>query len=569
MLSRSTRKSTSAHLGLANYYWASNQREAAEAELKIALQNEPNSPVANHALAVFYAVTNRPKESEQYLKRYADVSSDAGPHLTLADFYLLQNRTPDSVAVLQQLLQTKDGFIPAKIRLAAIDFVAGRRPQAYQDLDDVFKRDPKNELARLEKGRLLMVEGKPKDALIVANAVVADNPNSIAGHYLHGTALVATGSTDEAMKAFQEVLRLSPSATAAELQLADLNLGRGDTAAAVEFAGHVIKIQPQSVIAHMLMAKAQLRLGNIVRAEPEVMALAKIGGTSSEIHVLIGDLYWAKKDLTRAGDAYDVALKLSPGLIPALAGRIRVDLEQKKPEEARSLVASQLAKTPDDETLLELAGNTFLASGDAARAESTFRHLLEVNPANMEAYNRLAALYLSQHRLDEARTEFADLALKQPKAAVAATTMVATILTLQNKPDEARKQYQQALVLDPNTPVAANNLAWDYAESGSNLDVALQLAQTAKSKLPNSADVSDTLGWVYYKKGLAALAVTSLEQATKEAPSNPSIHYRLGLAYLKNGNPKGARNSLQEALKLDPKFREAEDAKRELAAMKG
>ncbi len=349
-------KSASAHLGLANYYWSANQREAAEAELKIALQNEPNSPVANHALAVFYAVTNRLKESEQYLKRYAEVSPDAGPHLTLADFYLLQNRTPDAVAVLQQLLQTGDGFIPARIRLAAIDFVAGRRQQAYQGLDDVFKRDPKNELARLEKGRLLMAESKPKDALAMASAIVADNPNSIAGHYLQGTALMATGSMDDAMKAFQEVLRLSPSATAAELQLAQLNLARGDTAAAVEFASQVIKSQPQSVVAHMLMASAQLRLGNIVRAEPEVMALARIGGTSPEIHVLLGDLFWAKKDPTRAGDAYDEALKLRPGLIPALAGRVRVDLAQKKPDAARSLVASQLAKTPDDETLLGARG---------------------------------------------------------------------------------------------------------------------------------------------------------------------------------------------------------------------
>ena len=80
--------------------------------------------------------------------------------------------------------------------------------------------------------------------------------------------------------------------------------------------------------------------------------------------------------------------------------------------------------------------------------------------------------------------------------------------------------------------------------------------------------MSDTLGWVYYKKGLASLAVTSFEEAIKQGPSNPSVHYRLGLAYFKNGDQKKARDSFLHALKLSPTFKEAEDAKRELASLK-
>jgi len=42
------------------------------------------------------------------------------------------------VAVLQELLKKPEGFVPAKIRLAAVDFAADRRAQAYQALDEVF-----------------------------------------------------------------------------------------------------------------------------------------------------------------------------------------------------------------------------------------------------------------------------------------------------------------------------------------------------------------------------------------------------------------------------------------------
>jgi Flp pilus assembly protein TadD len=143
------------------------------------------------------------------------------------------------------------------------------------------------------------------------------------------------------------------------------------------------------------------------------------------------------------------------------------------------------------------------------------------------------------------------------------------ILTMQNKHDEARKLYEHALSLDPQMPVAANNLAWDYAERGQNLDVALNLAQTAKAKLPNTSAVTDTLGWVYYKKELGSLAVTSFEEAVRQAPSDPSIRYHLGLAYLKTGDQKKARASLEGALKLSPDFKEAADAKKALATIKG
>ena len=83
------------------------------------------------------------------------------------------------------------------------------------------------------------------------------------------------------------------------------------------------------------------------------------------------------------------------------------------------------------------------------------------------------------------------------------------------------------------------------------------------------AVVSDTLGWVYDKKGMASLAVVALEEAAKQAPDHASIRYHLGLAYAKNGEAKKARASLEQALKLSADFKEASDARKVLATMKG
>ena len=40
------------------------------------------------------------------------------------------------------------------------------------------------------------------------------------------------------------------------------------------------------------------------------------------------------------------------------------------------------------------------------------------------------------------------------------------------------------------------------------------------------------------------------------------MQYRLGLAYLQAGDKKNARASLEQALKLDPKFEQADEAER-------
>jgi len=193
---------------------------------------------------------------------------------------------------------------------------------------------------------------------------------------------------------------------------------------------------------------------------------------------------------------------------------------------------------------------------------------VEVAPANMEAYSLLGSLYVRQKKLDEARREFETLASLQPKP-VGARTAIGMILTIQNKPDEAIKAYQQALLLDPSAPVAANNTAYLYAERGENLDQALALARAAASRLPDEPTVSDTVGWVYYKKQQPTLAVPEFEKSVAKAPNNPVFQYHLGLAYAGAGQTDKARRALEEALRLNPSFDGAADARQALASLKG
>ena len=131
-----------------------------------------------------------------------------------------------------------------------------------------------------------------------------------------------------------------------------------------------------------------------------------------------------------------------------------------------------------------------------------------------------------------------------------------------------RTSYEKALKINPNFPPAANNLAYLYAERGGNIDVALNLAQKAKEQVPDDPNISDTLGWIYYKKNVPSRAIAYLKEAAEKVPNQPMIRYHLGMAYYKNGNRDLAKKELNEALKIDPKFPGADEARATLNALK-
>jgi tetratricopeptide (TPR) repeat protein len=568
-------QSIPAHLNLANFYWASRRPAEAEREMKVALGIDAKSLDVNRTLAAFYLTGDRPAEAESYLKALTTISSDPLWKIALADFLLANRRPKEAVGVLEPLANNKnsdsakDGSAGAKVRLAMIDFQAGQRPKAYQTLEEVLKAPMVNGEALILKTRFLLADRKYDEAVKSADALINVSSSDPSGYFLRGFALSGRGSVDDAVTAFRKVLELAPAAEPAKMQLASLYVTRGENAAAIELLNPIIKAQPNAGPPRFLLGQALVQLGNLAGAEAQLLPLAKVNPSSPDIQIWLGRLYGAKNAPVPARQAFSRALELQPNSILALNGLVTLDLVEKKHDHARATLQSRLDAAPNDPAVLFLAANSHWMMGDAKEAEALFKKTIEADQNNIDAYGRLAMIYFSERRLDESKKQFEDVANRDPKAVVGARTMIGMILKMQNRPDEARKQYEQALAVDPTAAVAANNLAWEYAEAGTNLDVALKLAQTAKAKLPDNATVSDTIGWIYYQRGLLDSALTSLREASKKDPADAMIHYHLGLAQLKHGDRTAASQSLQRALKANPQFKKAEDAKHVLGTITG
>ena len=562
-------KSVTAKLALANFYWMSNRRDEAKALLEQLHGADATNVQVNRALTAFYLGTGQVAAAEAPLKAIVEATKEDSARVALAEYYLSSGRRDEARALLRSVGSgTGQSASMAMTRLAALAVLEGRSAEAYKLIDEAIQKEPKNQFAMLARAEMQLQDRKLDESLKTAKEAIAvlPTPNPIAQMVL-GRIHAARSEYSEAVAAFNEAIRLNPRLPQAHLQLARAHLATRRTDQALAAAQEALKLQPTNPDAHLLVARAALAKGDVATAEEPMRVLAAAQPKSALVQSQIGVLHLLKKNPREARSAFERALQIDPSHPDALSALAALDIQTGSGAAARQRIEARMKAEPKNATLRVLAGRTYLSLRDMPAAERVLREAIELDSSNLLAYGLLGQVYGAQNKLDQARAEFEQVAAKLPKA-VGPATMVGMIHELQNHTAEARRWYEKAIAIDPNAAVAANNLAWLTAQDeGGNLDLALQLAQTAKSRLPDRPEVDDTLGWIYHKKGLTTLAITSFQSSVDKDAKNPLYHYHLGLAYAKNGEKEKARESLKQALSLNPKFQGAEDAQKTLGTL--
>ena len=559
-------KAMDARVALANFYWSIGRRDVAETTLREALAADPQSVIVNRALAALYLSSERLAEAEKPLKLIADETKDADSIIALSDYYRATRRNDESLALLEKLAADERAFSVATARKGALLYAEGHKTEAYAAIDAVLQKEQTDTTALVLKSQFLAQDGKIDEGLATAQKAAAANPGAPSAQFAIGRIEEVKGKNTEAIAAYNEVLKLVPASVDAQLGLARVYLASGRADDAQHFAAQVLGVQPTNETALIVQARALLTKQDVQGAARPLKTLDALDPRSASVQVTFGTYYALQSDNKKARAAYERALATDASNTEALAGLAFLDTLEKKPEDARRRLEVALAKQPDSVPTLFAAARTFIGLKDYPQAEKALRHIIELDASNAQASAQLGQVYIAQNRADEAIAQFEDLAKRDPKSVVA-HTMAGMLLNAQHKRDQAKKHYEQALSIDERSPVAANNLAWMYVEDGGNLDVALQLAQSAKSAAPNASDVDDTLGWIYFKKGLTSQALAALKESVDKNPKNAMAQYHLGVAYAKNGDVASARGALETALKLDPRFGEADDARATLAKL--
>ena len=467
---------------------------------------------------------------------------------------------------LTKLAGERRHLAEASLRLATIDFVAGRRDAGLAHLEALLKQQPRMAKALALRGRFRLEMGQTEAAIAdLQQAITTDNKYD-AGHFWLAQAFIQRRQAADARAALATTLRLNPGYVPAQVELSGVQLAAKEYEQAIVTAQEAVSKAPDFVEARLALTRAFLGGGRLDDATAALAPVAAALPKDRRVVLLDGEIRLARRDPRGAEQRFAAALAAEPASAAALSGLVASRIAAGNVASALAAVNAAVEKAPSDAGALVVAARAYGETRDFVRAEALLKRAIDADPAMLEAYSMLGQLYVATNRLDDALREFTRLASLQPKA-VGPRTVVAVLHHMANRRDDAKTAYEAVLQVDAGAVVAANNLAWMKVEDGENLDVALQLAQAAKVKAPHLPEISDTLGLIYYKRNLFAFSAAAYADAVKYAPGNPEYHYRLGLALARNNEPDRARQAFTRALSLSSTFPGAADAKAQLAAL--
>jgi Flp pilus assembly protein TadD len=198
----------------------------------------------------------------------------------------------------------------------------------------------------------------------------------------------------------------------------------------------------------------------------------------------------------------------------------------------------------------ETSGITDLRDGNLAKAESTLRRALALNPQSATAHGYLALTLYRLGRYAEAVIESRDAVYLAPTDDMLQRTH-GMIYEAMGRLDEAAISYLKAVELKPDNPHSHTALGSLSLKRG-DLPGAENLITTALRLDPNDERAVETMAEVRRRQGDRDAAVSILGAALLNRPGHTALNFKLGQVLAEKGETEAAGVAFQKALNQKP-----------------
>jgi tetratricopeptide (TPR) repeat protein len=259
----------------------------------------------------------------------------------------------------------------------------------------------------------------------------------------------------------------------------------------------------------------------------------------------------------------------TPGLAAAYGhlGMLLMAAEYRDEAEVCFVDAQLLA--PDDVRWPYYLAHSYKARGQTAKSLAAFERALMLQPNDQATLVWLANAYLDQGKPEAAEPLLMRALAQQPQSAPALFGLGRAALARSDYAG-AVPHLEQALSLDPRSVAVHYPLAMAYRGLGEMDKAEAHMRQRGPGELrprdPLMLELESVLesAVAYEVRGAKALddrdwaaAAASFRKGVELAPSEPSLHHKLGTALFMNGDARGAVEQFEQALRLSPRFAKA------------
>lgn len=600
------------YLNLALVQLRNDQAAAAEINFKKAIDLLPNSTTGDLVLGGYYQSQQRIEEAERRFLHAAEIDrQDPNPRFALARLYMDEGKKADAEDLLRK---SKDDFHGNSVgyrMLGDLYFASGDIEKAIAEYSGLYREHPKDPLvtknyvqllilsnrleearrlndeelqarpgdvnALIERGQIQIAVGHPGDAVETLQAALKSDPDNGLALFHLGTAFDHENNAQEAERAWQDAVRHRPDLVEAQRALAVVALRKGNMADLEQRADELVVLRPTSPEGYAMRAFSHIRRNQLPQAEPDIQKAISVAPKDPAGYVQMGNLMFARKDFRGSEHAYRQAMDRDSASLDALSGLMNTYRAENRPDSAFDAARMQIAKAPNNSAFWDLLGTALFdhkrREGDMDEAETSLAKSVELNEHNVDAWLKLVQVEAVHVSVDKAIFTCRRLIERNPNEA-GSYLLLGELFDSKLLWGDARQAFQKALELSPGNPAASHDLAFALLQTGESPDLALTLAETARRGMPDSSQAADTMGWSLYRKGAYRSAINQLQDALKlaaksKSPDDPTVHYHLGIAYEKAGQPRLARQHLEQVLRIDPSYSRAKDVRKLLQQLRG
>lgn len=348
-------KDVDALLFRANLQTFTGEMDAALATYRSVLEIRPTAIAAHSALIVASLQQGKLDAAQQQLEAMQKADPKSPQTVYMQGLVALQQKNLAAARESAQTLLRSAPNDPRVLQLAgAVEFESRSDLQAQEYLSQAVARNPESEFGRRMLVKSYMRTGQVNKAIAALQPALEGKEPSAALLTLAGEAYMQAGDSARAESYFSRVNKIDPGNTGSRTALAMIQVARGDNRGTGELED--IAATDKGTSADMALIATNLNQKRFDQALKAIAALEKKQPDNLAVYNLRAVALHGKGDVAGARHSLEQALSRDPAYFPAAAALARLDLIDKKPDQAAARFNAVLAKDPKNvQALLSLA----------------------------------------------------------------------------------------------------------------------------------------------------------------------------------------------------------------------
>ncbi|MFZ6691580.1 XrtA/PEP-CTERM system TPR-repeat protein PrsT [Undibacterium sp. SXout20W] len=546
-------KDVAAHIEKANIEIKLKQFDQAQADIKAATDLRPQNPNAMFSQAVLY---------------------------------LSQGKNQESLNALAPILKNAPQYLPAILISGIANFSLGSTKQSEVIFNKYLAEVPSNLYVQKLLAQSQLNNGKAQLALEnVEKIIAAGNEKDSELLALAGDASLAAKEFNKANSYYEKAVAIKPENASylTQMAISKLNLGKQTDAISELEKAITLGDKTSSLKSGVLLAMTYVGSNQFDQAMTTVQALEKQQASNPLLLNLKGIIYLKKNDVTNARISFNDALKAQANYFPAIANLAKLDIGDKKYDQAKERYQTLLntdKKNLDAELALADLANI---QGNKKDVEKWLQQAYNDHPDQASAAGNLINFYIKSNEIQKALTlarnahntapesaEFLQLLANTQQLAKDWTGAIDSLSRLASlhpeSPDEkfqlagayvnakdqenAIETLKKILVLQPTYTKAAIALA-DLESRKADFNSSLQIAKQLQKQDAKNPQGFILEGDILSRQSKYAPALKSYEAAL-QLQENNLILKKIHLALVKDKKEKEANDRVNNWLAKHP-----------------